>query len=109
MFEFNFHKVSRQDEGPNSTFTKFPAKTRVRIHKVSRHADHQTPNTKHQSKNQEVDHGDGGGGHLRPSHPSAIAIGACFLSLEISTPILRCDYENDDDGDGSAVGRNNLQ
>ena len=32
------HKVSRQDEGPNSTFTKFPAKMRVRIqlYKVSR-------------------------------------------------------------------------
>ena len=27
--EFNFHKVSRQDEGPNSTFTKFPVKARV--------------------------------------------------------------------------------
>jgi hypothetical protein len=27
----NFSKVSRQDEGSNSTFQKFPAKTRVRI------------------------------------------------------------------------------
>ena len=30
-FEFNFSKVSRQDEDSNSTFQKFPAKTRVRI------------------------------------------------------------------------------
>jgi hypothetical protein len=35
-FEFNFSKVSRQNEGSNSTFSnstfqKFPAKTRVRI------------------------------------------------------------------------------
>ena len=29
-FEFNFSKVSRQDEGSNSTFQKFPAKT-IRI------------------------------------------------------------------------------
>ena len=30
-FEFNFSKVSRWDEGSNSTFQKFPAKMRVRI------------------------------------------------------------------------------
>jgi hypothetical protein len=30
-YEFNFSKVSRQDEGSTSTFLKFPAKTRVRI------------------------------------------------------------------------------
>ena len=29
--EFNFRNVSRQDEGSNCTFEKFPAKTRVRI------------------------------------------------------------------------------
>jgi hypothetical protein len=30
-FEFNFSNLSRQDEVSNSTFQKFPAKTRVRI------------------------------------------------------------------------------